>query len=510
MSAKEYSPSLKTAKRCMINCSSLKSDKCVKRLEAGIQGIRENIKRNGGKYICRPCATFLRSERNIKIQTEEKKKFVDSRLEDILEARKTKPLSGETKICPNKRHDIYVRNCIPRYPYSKSDVPVEDFYNKRNPDKPSKLCLGCRTYASQSLTIRNTKIEADTDIPDCKTCLSGYHSLVSTMPRENIPIQYFLKDPNDPNSKICKKCSDCRNHTRNLEEKRISKILANGDICCFDCKVKKTIEEMGVNKDGTVTKCKNCKQREVDYELKRNDDLMNHLRQLQLDRIIERECSCEVCKCIFIKPDEGKFVCTKLQTRIEDEKNVIDYEGQTYFVKDFLLNYSHLLEYRILDFDHLPTTDPSMKKLYSVSKAKTKEKMTVESTKCQLVDCECHLKETIKREKGYQHYGERSRKKEYVDNIKRSGCSFCSYTAENTEMLRFIHMDHIDPATKTAGISRMVYGDKYAMDNLYEETPKCRPLCSFCHRIFTHYFYGSSYIECYNSIDPIEIIENYC
>ena len=170
-------------------------------------------------------------------------------------------------------------------------------------------------------------------------------------------------------------------------------------------------------------------------------------------------------------------------------------------VKEFIEEYSDLLEYRVLDFDHLPTEDPSMKKLCAVSRAKTKENMTIESLKCQLVDCKCHLIETIKREKGRKKYGEHLNKKEYVDNIKKSGCSFCNYIPEKDCMLRFLHMDHIDRSTKIYNISNMVMDHKYSMEDLREELDKCRPLCLFCHRILTHYFYGSKYTEHYNSFN---------
>ena len=507
----EYSSSLKRTDRCLIKCT-VESIKCQKIVEIAVQAATDNIKRNNGKFICRACCTFFRTEKEYAEKVEEKKKLIDSKLQDILLQREIKPLSGETKTCSDKKHDIASRNTIPRYPYLKDSVPVEDFYNENDPNNPYTLCLGCRIYRSQCLQVTNTKRKEDSDVPGCKTCLANCHSTASTVPRENIPLKYFLQDIDDPDSKIGDKCLDCRQHIKNVETKRIEGIAERGGIFCGDCKVEKTVEEMALNQDGvTMTKCKICKQRDVDHWLQRYDDLKKYYRQIQLNRIIEKECSCEVCKCIFLKPNEGEFICVKLETRNENGINVVDYEGKTYSVKEFLTEYSNLLEYRILDFDHLPSDDPLMKKSFEVCVTKKKEKMFSESLKCQLTDCECHVRETIKREKGtvYKTPGI-TEKKEYVDNIKRAGCSFCHYIPENNEMLRFIHMDHIDPSTKIQTICKMVYSSEYCMEDLHEETPKCRPLCAFCHRILTNYFFGSSYVEFYTSVilDPVEIILN--
>ena len=238
---------------------------------------------------------------------------------------------------------------------ARAQEQVEDFYNENDPSNPFKTCLGCRMYVTQCLEITNSKRESSSDLPDCKTCMSNCHSIASKIPRENIPIKNFLQNPEDPNSKVCKNCLECKIYIKNLEQRRIEKIKDNGDLFCGDCKVAKTEEEMAPNLDGTLSKCKICKQRDVDHWAKRYYRLFEHFRKLQLDRIIEKEASCEICKCIFIKPDEGEFICTKLQTRNENGENFVDYEGRTYLVKDFLLQYSDLLEYRILDFDHLPS-----------------------------------------------------------------------------------------------------------------------------------------------------------
>lgn len=505
---KEYSSSLKTAERCMIDCSSALSDKCKKRYEAGVQSIRENMKKNNGNYICRSCATFIKSQKNIAKRNEEKKNFVSSKLADILNARRFKPLSGKVGTCSATNHDTAARNCIPPYPYNRVSVPVEDFISDKNPSKIYNMCLGCREYRSQCLNFTNAKRENESTVPNCKTCICSSHAVASKLPRENIPVEYFRENMNDANSKIGKKCWDCRQHIKNTEEKRIVKITENGGIYCVDCKVEKTLDLMFIRKDGSMSKCKKCTERYSEYWKKRYDELMVHQRQLQLDRIIENECSCEVCKCIFIKPSEGEFICTKLQTRNENGLNLIDYKGKTFPVKDFLSQYSHLLEFRILDFDHLPTDDPSMQKLYSVCRAKTKENMTLEASKCQLVDCECHIRETIKREKGRLSYGELSKKKDIVNNVKRKGCSFCGYKAENDEMLRFIHLDHIDPTAKIASVSTMINDYNCSIDNVYREMEKCRPLCAFCHRIYTFYFYGSSYVESFESFPDLIEYEN--
>ena len=124
LTVKPYSKTSKWTEYCLIDCSSQDSDKCQKTLEVLVSGVKDNIKRNNGNYICRPCSTFLKSEREFEKKSEEKKKIINPKLEIILEDRKNKKLSGETGVCSKENHEICVKNCIPRYPYKKDLVPM--------------------------------------------------------------------------------------------------------------------------------------------------------------------------------------------------------------------------------------------------------------------------------------------------------------------------------------------------------------------------------------------------
>jgi len=50
-----------------------------------------------------------------------------------------------------------------------------------------------------------------------------------------------------------------------------------------------------------------------------------------------------------------------------------------------------------------------------------------------------------------------------------------------------------DPSAKSNNISRMIK-NSVSIEELKVEAHKCRPLCAFCHRIYTNYFYGNQYI----------------
>jgi 5-methylcytosine-specific restriction endonuclease McrA len=65
---------------------------------------------------------------------------------------------------------------------------------------------------------------------------------------------------------------------------------------------------------------------------------------------------------------------------------------------------------------------------------------------------------------------------EYLSN---KSCEFCGYTD-----YRALEFDHIDPKTKTIGISKAV-SDTWSWENILNEIEKCQILCANCHKVKT-------------------------
>jgi len=71
--------------------------------------------------------------------------------------------------------------------------------------------------------------------------------------------------------------------------------------------------------------------------------------------------------------------------------------------------------------------------------------------------------------------------KAFVDHYKMShGCSRCGYAEHPTAL----HLNHINPDTKTKSVSELV--KKGVMINIRAEIEKCEVLCANCHAIHTY------------------------
>lgn len=67
-----------------------------------------------------------------------------------------------------------------------------------------------------------------------------------------------------------------------------------------------------------------------------------------------------------------------------------------------------------------------------------------------------------------------------LEYLQENPCVMCGQ--DDPIVLDF---DHIDPSTKTKGISKMLSGH-YGWNKISEEIKKCRVLCANCHRRHTY------------------------
>ena len=71
--------------------------------------------------------------------------------------------------------------------------------------------------------------------------------------------------------------------------------------------------------------------------------------------------------------------------------------------------------------------------------------------------------------------------KAHVDLYKMmQGCSRCGYSEHPTAL----HLNHIDPSTKTKSVSELV--KKGVMAHIHTEIEKCEVLCANCHAVHTY------------------------
>lgn len=136
----------------------------------------------------------------------------------------------ETAICPDSIH----KKCGSIY--EKDKVPKRMFL--KDPDNPKspicKACYDCRCYRTKKRTEgevnRLAKLSNNDPENDFQSCTSTRHTRsISTYPKDKVPKSHFRQNPDDPNSKLCKICYDCRNSQRKKynEKKQSLKDLAS-------------------------------------------------------------------------------------------------------------------------------------------------------------------------------------------------------------------------------------------------------------------------------------------
>ena len=136
-----------------------------------------------------------------------------------------------------------------------------------------------------------------------------------------------------------------------------------------------------------------------------------------------------------------------------------------YSVREFTIKFKHLLELRIIQFDHLPENEqrkcgilsenqPYIQKINSVSSMQSLASMILEAKKCQHLCCKCHVQLTKKR-RGIGRVPTKNKlmKMNYVNKIKlKTGCEICHYKNNETELF---DMDHLVPKNKFKQVSTL-------------------------------------------------------
>jgi hypothetical protein len=294
---------------------------------------------------------------------------------------------------------------------------------------------------------------------------------------------------------LLEKCLDCRKYIANRNKVRIvnkkKEAKEKNKFFCTNCHKTLPNEERAKNKDGTDSiHCHKCKE----LDKKRSKSIRDNYIDVKYQKALEIGSSCQHCKSVYIYEDNS---LTKLETKEREKGQTLKYKGKRYYVKDFLVEFKHILELDILQLDHmteeeqrelglLEEDDEFIPKKDMVAKLSSRASMDLEARKCQLLCCFCHLIETIRREVGFAYnsksYHERE-KLEYLKPIKDKGCVSCGYI--NIDLPRFFHFDHLDPEEKSESIARMVKDKEYTLKDVKREVKKCRLLCNFCHILHT-------------------------
>ena len=406
-------------------------------------------------------------------------------------------------ICKSKVHgvsgSVHDKKCIPIHLFYKNGIDeIDGLVNN---------CLDCRVYINKSARKRNKKIrdackELSQKLIDegenFKVCENSAHGnlYISEFDRYKVPIYMFMKDTNDIRVGLFGNCSDCRKNNDNYQHAQKKKQLASelGIELCSLCTKELISTNICYNKDGKQSKrCVSC-----NYKGKLGiKTLRKHFNKLRMKYVIKHQTSCMLCNNIFIKNPGSNPPFDKLPIIIKDDIKYINYNNELISVESFLNIYHDLLELCIIEFDHLPENEfiklyPNKKfipKTRQVSDVRSEIKMELEAEKCQHLCLECHMKETIRRTEENRinilNSYKNKHKEEKIEFIRlhkqEQGCSLCGYNS----LVRFLEFDHLEPALKIDGISKMVYGYDYSLEDVKKEMLKCRVLCKYCHVFHT-------------------------
>ena len=403
----------------------------------------------------------------------------------------------EYRACSNKQHHVTGSG------YPATEVPIENF-RKIPGDLTSgilKTCIDCRNYkrrANRGYEERwQAKVQASHDADgEFMTCSNHGHNKLSKFDRESVPREQFLKYPNDPRShmvKICKDCSGDKSVKLKFHRERHLAEVAEipGVFVCSTCHVTKDEALRSTKKDGSPgASCKSCKEATFKNVIR----VKGEEEELKLEFMLKQEASCYKCRCLYFHHPDDYMKIVKYETNIVDGIRHVVFKGYKIEANDLLRAGAQYLAYTIMEFDHLPEaeqrargmlkpSDPYIPKRERVSNIHSKAGKRLEALKCQLLCSKCHVEETIAREDFEKPTGEIRRKQIYVDDLKEKGCVLCGYV--NVDLLRFFHLDHLNPTNKIDKLANMTRGFKYTMQDVIDECAKCRVLCAHCHKLHT-------------------------
>jgi len=406
--------------------------------------------------------------------------------------------------------------------YPKNKVPISEFMKTYNNGsvKIFMRCSSCRYYKSMPKDIGYNHKLKYLDIKEhvnnnphlyiyTKVCVCSSHLKYSIHPKLTVPIHLFRENVHDINSKLYNNCLDCREN-RMLLDKIVKKkkvmIVIDNMFWCKCCSRHKINDERYICNDIIYNTCMECiRQRKKAYKKKKLT--YNNIKH---ETILNNGSSCEKCQCIFIKNLNNEFHLIKIKVFIRDGVKKLMYNNIEYDAFEFIKKYKNELEIEILEFDHLTEqeqrergklteNDVYVPKKGNVSQLGSERLIRYEVVKCQLVCHECHVYDTISREKidKRKKSGVRKLKYDYVVSIKNRGCTLCGYI--NTDLPRFFDMDHINPQDKYKGIAILTEDINCDFLTFKNECYKCRVLCRYCHIIHTRN-------QIYNGVKFIKII----
>jgi hypothetical protein len=404
--------------------------------------------------------------------------------------------TGETQKCEKFDHDY--NGSL----YQKDKVPIEKFQGEK---KRYKRCKECREV--NRLDIENKRLEIERkneelSDPEFKICAHPNHDSISEYPREKVPIEMFTYTVKKDNSKLSVDCSDCRGkHAKNVTRQMGERQGKSKEIYNYVCnRCPQGSHVPFLKSDGSKSKkCPSCQNLQTIEVKRRRTNIKESLKKIRLEKIMESECSCAMCKSIFLVSDDPRKPFKELKTyiRYEGKKHnrYVQYKGKEYLSRTFLQEFVDKLELRIIEFDHVPLEEqeargmikpgeePIIKKC-CVTECTEEISMREEARITQNLCCMCHLWVTRARLDPdgnriiYKRPGAR-----VVEEIKRAsgGCSNCGFFDE--DLLGYLEFDHLDPPDKILAICELMYGND--IEKLILECKKCRILCRACHKIHT-------------------------
>lgn len=326
--------------------------------------------------------------------------------------------------------------------------------------------------------------------------------------RESKILSNFAKSSSSKDGHYCY-CRPCASlHSKQYREKARLKVLEKvpdeKKVCrnCKETKDKVDFYKKSNSRDGLQAYCKNCTK----ATKKKHVEDMKERETPPLSTILEGTKTCSKCKEERSKTEFHRSSRSKDFLNSACKQCVREaYEE----IRLFILEKKRDLggkcvqcgfdDIRILQFDHLRD------KFKSVSLLRSKETIEKEVSKCQLLCPFCHY---IKSNNEFTRYEEveykdmkelRLRNIAYVNSVKLAigHCQFCKRVVKDSNYPAF-HFDHIDPATKIEGISRLATGVNSSIERLDREIRKCRLLCANCHMMHTLEQFG--YLDYYHKM----------
>jgi hypothetical protein len=440
--------------------------------------------------ICKRCYDCRKCQRN-----------TQQRNKETLKEKARQSLNNEYQFCPCPTHTV--KN-VSNYPRDK--VPKTMF--RKDPQDPKseiyQSCSDCRKYSNikNKITFNKYKEKAEeskaVDSEFC-FCASQKHNVSSKIKQDEVPRHMFRKYPDDPKSPLFEYCLDCREATMERHydlQDRKKEALKQDEFLCSYCHYPIHESQKYTRLDGTPsTFCLCCAEKRKIVRENNSESVI----KIKHEMMLINDCSCLKCKKIYLVPEANTKFVVELDTYQIKNKRYVKYKENTFEVREFLTQFKNLLEFRIMEFDHLSEQEQRERNIIgkhdiyfpkkgSVSTMGSEDSMRWEARKTQLICCKCHVEETIRREAGIIYRSKLEQKKlDYVNKIKKKGCSVCGFYDE--KLHRFLDLDHLNPYTKRECVSRMVKDSKYTLDDVIQECDDAitRVVCKHCHFLHTDY-----------------------